>query len=90
MDKIMPIDNINVSNVAILPILNGIVPSTHVKPASKLHQDTHHEHVMDASMMMESAAITILKENMRETSLESVEVHVLFMYVFLFNYLNGS
>jgi hypothetical protein len=83
MDEITPIDNINVSNVAILPILNGTVPSTHVKPASKQHRDTHHEHVMDASMMTESVAITILKENMRKTSPESVEVHMLFTYVFL-------
>jgi hypothetical protein len=81
MDEITPIDNINVSNMAILPILNGIFPSTHVKPASKQHWDTHHKHVMDTSIMTEFVAITILKENMRESSLESVEVHVLFTYV---------
>jgi hypothetical protein len=76
MDEIMPVNNINVSNVAILPILNGIVPSTHVKPASKQHQDTHHEHVMDASMMMGFVAILILKENTMETSRKNVEKHV--------------
>jgi hypothetical protein len=83
MAEITPVDNINVSNVAILPILNGIVPSTHVKPASKQHLDTHHEHAMDISMMTEFAVIMILKENTKETSLESVEVHVLFTNVFL-------
>jgi hypothetical protein len=62
--------------VAILPILNGIVPSTHVKPASKQHQDTHHKHVIDASMMMGFVAILISKESTMETSRENVEKHV--------------
>jgi hypothetical protein len=53
------VDNTNVLNVAILPILNGIVPSTNVEPADKQHLDTHHEHAMDASMMMEFVAIII-------------------------------
>jgi hypothetical protein len=81
-------DNINASNAAILPISNGIVLSIPVGLANNQHLDMHHEHAMDASMMMEFAAIMILKENTRETSLESVEVHVLFTNVFLFNYLN--
>jgi hypothetical protein len=76
MDKITPVDNINVPNVAILPISDGIVPSTHVKSASKQHRDTHHEHVMDASMMMGFVAILILKESTMETSQENVEKHV--------------
>jgi hypothetical protein len=46
-------------NVAILLILNGVVPFTHVKPAGKQHQDMHHEHVMDISIMMGFEAITI-------------------------------
>jgi hypothetical protein len=53
------IDNTNVLSVAILPILNGIVPSTCVKPANKQHQDMHHKHAMDASMMMGFKAIAI-------------------------------
>jgi hypothetical protein len=57
MAKITPADNINVSNAAILPILNGIVPSTHVKPASKPHLDMHHELAMDISTMTEFGAI---------------------------------
>jgi hypothetical protein len=59
MAKITPVNNINVLNVAILPISNGIVPSTHVKPASKQHQDMHHEHAVDASLMMGFEAITM-------------------------------
>jgi hypothetical protein len=59
MDEITPVDNINVLNVAILPISNGIVPSTHAKPASKRHRDMHHEHVMDASTTMGYVAILI-------------------------------
>jgi hypothetical protein len=58
MVKIMHVDNINVLNVAILPILNGTVPFTSVKYVDKQHLDTHHEHVMDRSMMMEFVAIT--------------------------------
>jgi hypothetical protein len=53
------VDNTNVLNVVILPILYGIVLSTSVKPVDKQHQDTHHEHAMDVSMMMEFMAITI-------------------------------
>jgi hypothetical protein len=52
-------DNINVSNVAILPISNGIVLSTPAGLVNKQHLDTHHEHAMDASMMTEFVAITI-------------------------------
>jgi hypothetical protein len=59
MAGIMLVDNTNVLNVAILPILNGIVPSTRVKPVNKQHQDMHHKHAMDASTMMGFEAITI-------------------------------
>jgi hypothetical protein len=58
MAEITPADNINVLNAVIPPILNGIVPSTHVKPASKQHPDMHHELAIDASTMMEFVAIT--------------------------------
>jgi hypothetical protein len=84
----MLVNNTNVLNAVILPILNGTVPFTNVEHVDKQHLDTYHEHVMDASTMMEFVATTILKENTMETSLESVDVHVLFTYVFLFNYLN--
>jgi hypothetical protein len=47
-------DNINVSNVVILPILNGTVLSTHVETAIKRHSDMHQGHVKDVSTMMES------------------------------------
>jgi hypothetical protein len=59
MAGITLVNNTNVLNVAILSILNGIVPSTHVKPVNKQHWDTHHEHAMDTSMMMGFKAITI-------------------------------
>jgi hypothetical protein len=88
MVKIMLADNINALNVAILPILNGTVLSIPARLANNQHLDTHHEHAMDAFMMTEFAAIMILKGNTRETSPESVEAHVLFTNVFLFNYLN--
>jgi hypothetical protein len=58
MVEIMHVDNINVLNVAILPILNGTVPFTSVKHVDKQHLDMHHEHAMDGSMMMEFMAIT--------------------------------
>jgi hypothetical protein len=41
------IDNTNVLNVAILPILNGIVPSTNVESADKQHLDMHQRPVKD-------------------------------------------
>jgi hypothetical protein len=59
MAGITLVDNTNVLNVAILPISNGIAPSTCVEPANKQHRDTCHEHAMDASMMMGFKAITI-------------------------------
>jgi hypothetical protein len=59
MVKIILTNNINVLNAAILPILNGIVPTTHVEPENKQHQGMHHEHAMDASMMMGFKAITM-------------------------------
>jgi hypothetical protein len=57
MVEIMHVDNINVLNAAILPILNGTLPFTNVEHVDKQHLDTHHEHVMDGSMMMEFMAI---------------------------------
>jgi hypothetical protein len=83
MVEIMLADNINALNVAILPILNGIVFSIPAGLANKQHLDMHYKHAMDASMMTEFVAIMILKKKTRETSPESVEVHVLFMNVFL-------
>jgi hypothetical protein len=55
----MLVDNTNVLNVVILPILNGIVLSTNVELADKQHLDTHHEHATDVSLMMEFTAIMI-------------------------------
>jgi hypothetical protein len=83
-------DNINVSNVATLLILNGTVLFTYAKPVIKLHQDMHSKHVKDAFMMMESAVTMIWMDTTTATSLESANFHVLFMYVYLFNYLNKS
>jgi hypothetical protein len=58
MVEIMHDNNTNALNAAILHISNGIAFFTNVKHAEKWHQDMHHELVMDASMMMESTAIT--------------------------------
>jgi hypothetical protein len=59
MAGITLVNNINALNVAILPILNEIVPFTHVKPVSKQHWDMCHGHVMDVSLMMGFKAITM-------------------------------
>jgi hypothetical protein len=75
-------DNINVSNAAILPILNGTVLFTHVKPAIKQHLDTHQEPVEDIFLMMGSMDIMISTDTMMATSRESVDEHVLFTYVY--------
>jgi hypothetical protein len=76
MDEIMLDANINVSNAVIPCISNGVVPFTPVGLVTKQHLDMHHEHVMDASMMMGFVAILILKESAMETSWENVEKHV--------------
>jgi hypothetical protein len=83
-------DNINVSNAVILSILNGTVLFTHVEPVIKRHPDMHQKHVKDVFTMMESADMMILMDTMTATSLESVELHMLFTYVYLFNFLNRS
>jgi hypothetical protein len=83
-------DNINVFNVVTLPILNGTVLFTHAEPVIKLHPDIHPRHVKDTFTMMESAVTMILIDMMTATSLESVDLHMLFTYVYLFNYLNKS
>jgi hypothetical protein len=88
MVEIMHVDNINVLSAAILPISNGTVLFTSVKHVDKHHPDTHHEHVMDGSTMMEFVVITTLRENTMEILPESVDEHVLFMYVCLSSYLN--
>jgi hypothetical protein len=62
-------DNTSASSVEIPPTSNGIAPFIPAKPVIKSHPD---KHVKDMSTMMESMAITILKESMMETSLESV------------------
>jgi hypothetical protein len=76
MDEIILNANINVLNAAIPRISNGVVPFTPVGLVTKRHLDMHHEHVMDASMMMGFVAILILKESTMETSQENVEKHV--------------
>jgi hypothetical protein len=83
-------DNINVSNVVTLPISNGTVLFTHVKPAIKQHPDMHQKHVKDVFTMMKFVDTMILMDTMMATSLESVDLHMLFMYVYPFNYLNRS
>jgi hypothetical protein len=64
------INNINVSNVMTLPILNGTVLSTHAKPVIKLHPDMYPRHAQDLLMMMESEVTMILIDTMTATSLE--------------------
>jgi hypothetical protein len=59
MDETMLDVNINVLNAATPHISNETVLFTPVELAIKRHLDTHHEHAMDASMMMEFRAITI-------------------------------
>jgi hypothetical protein len=80
--------NINVSNVVIPHTSNGVVPFTPAELVMKQHQDTHREHVMDASMMMEFVVTLTLRENTMEILQESVDEHVLFMYVYFSRYLN--
>jgi hypothetical protein len=87
-DEIMLDANINVSNVAIPHTSNGVVPFTPAELVMKQHLDTHHEHVMDASMMMEFMVILTLRENTMEILQESVDEHVLFIYVCFSSYLN--
>jgi hypothetical protein len=74
MAEIMHVDNINALNAAILPILNGTVPSINVEHVEKQHQDMHHELVMDVSMMMESADITTLMATKMEILPENVDL----------------
>jgi hypothetical protein len=83
MVETMLVDNTNVFNVAILPTLNGTVLFTHVKPAIKQHPDTHQKPVENIFLMMGSADIMILMDTMMATLWESVDVHVLFTYVYL-------
>jgi hypothetical protein len=59
MDEIMLDASINVSNAVIPHISNGIAPFTPAELVMKQHQDTHHEHVMDVSTMMDFVAILI-------------------------------
>jgi hypothetical protein len=83
MVRITLIDNTNVSNVVILPILNGIVPSTNVKPVDKQHLDMHQRPIKDMFLMMESADTMISMDTTMVTSQESVDIHVLFTYLYL-------
>jgi hypothetical protein len=55
-------NNINVSNVVTLPILNGTVLFTHVEPVIKRHPDMHRKHVKDIFTMMESVDTMILMD----------------------------
>jgi uncharacterized protein YifN (PemK superfamily) len=82
MVKIMLVNSINVLNVAILPILNRTVPFTNVEHVDKQHQDTHHELVMDVSMMMEFADITTLMATKMEILPENVNLHQLFVLIY--------
>jgi hypothetical protein len=88
MVKTTLVDNTNVLNAAILPILNGTVPFTNVKPADKQHPDMHQKPVKDVFSTMESTDIMKLRDTTITTSPESVDVHMLFTYVYPFNYLN--
>jgi hypothetical protein len=74
MVEIMHVDNINALNAAILPILNGTVPSTNVEHVEKQHWDTCHELVIDVSMMMESADIMTLMATRMEILPENVDL----------------
>jgi hypothetical protein len=71
----MHVDNINVLNAVILPILNETVPFTNVEHVEKQHQDTRHELVMDVSMMMEFVDIMTLMATKMEILLENVDLH---------------
>jgi hypothetical protein len=82
MDKTMLDNIINASNAAILPTLNGTVLFTHAKPAIKQHLDMHQKPVEDIFLMMGSMDIMISMDMMMATSRESVDKHVLFMYVY--------
>jgi hypothetical protein len=79
-------NNTSVSNVAVLHTSNWIAPSTHVEPVSKRHLDMHHKHVMDESLMMESGAITILKDMTIITSPENANLHPLFVLIYFSNH----
>jgi hypothetical protein len=59
MDEITLDASINVSNAVTLHISNGVVPFTPAGLVMKQHRDTHHEHIMDVSMMMDFVAILI-------------------------------
>jgi hypothetical protein len=59
MDETMLNANINVLDAETPHISNGVVLFTPVKLATKQHLDMHHEHAMDASMMMDFVAISI-------------------------------
>jgi hypothetical protein len=59
MDEIMLDANISVSNAVTPHISNGVALFIPAGLVMKQHQDTHHEHVMDVSMMMDFVAILI-------------------------------
>jgi hypothetical protein len=87
-DKIMLDVSISVLNVVIPHTSNGVAPFTPAELVMKQHQDTPREHVMNASTMMEFVVILTSRENMMEILQESVNEHVLFMYVCFPSYLN--
>jgi hypothetical protein len=74
-------DNTNVLNVAILPISNGIAPFTSVEHVEKRHRDTHHELIVDAFMMMVSAAIMISMDTKMEILTKNANLHCLFVSI---------
>jgi hypothetical protein len=77
------VDNTNVSNMAILSILNGIVPFTHVEPAIKQHLDMHQRPVKDVFLIMGSEDIMTLMDTTMVISLENINP-TCFLYIFLF------
>jgi hypothetical protein len=83
MVEITLVDNTNVLNVVILPILNGIVPSTNVEPVDKQHLDMHQRPVRDVFLMTESADTMISMDTTMVISRESAGICVLFTYVYL-------
>jgi hypothetical protein len=85
MVEIMHDNNTNALNAVILPISNGIAPFTNVEHVEKRHQDMHHELVVDASMMMESVAITTSMVMKMGILPENANLHCLFVSIYFSN-----
>jgi hypothetical protein len=74
--------NTNVFNVVTQLTLNGIAPSTFVEHVIRLLQDMHLGHAEDMHMMMEFMDITTLMDMKMEILLESVNLCLLFAYIY--------